>query len=338
MPSPPGRDQLTARSTLREAFARVRANGGCRGADGQTVAGFEARVEWELDSLEAALRAGTYRPLPLLRFAIPKPAGGERYLAVPTVRDRVVQTAVYALTREVFEAEFEPTSHGYRPGRGVRTAIAAVRELRDRGYRWAVDADVDDYFSSVPHDRLFERLRRLRLDPYFEELFGRWVRAEVWDGRRLWRLERGLPQGAVVSPVLANLLLDGVDELLAALGCRAVRYADDFLVLCKGPRQAAEALELTDAVLEALELDLNRAKTALVDFERGFTFLGALFVGDAVFRRLDRAAPERPPLTLPPALDLRTYLEQRAAAVEGALEPLRALDRPSERPPGPVTG
>ena len=158
-------ERLLARATLREAFARVRANGGCRGADGQTIGAFAARLETELDSLEASLWSGTYRALPLLRFAVPKAAGGERFLAVPTVRDRVAQSAAYLVSRDQFEAEFEDTSHGFRPGRSVRTAVEQIRALRDRGFRWVVDADIDDYFASVPHERLFERLARLGLPP-----------------------------------------------------------------------------------------------------------------------------------------------------------------------------
>jgi group II intron reverse transcriptase/maturase len=310
-------DDLTARPLLREAFTRVQANHGCRGVDGQTVAGFAAHLETELDGIESSLRTGCYRPLPLLRFAVPKRSGGERQLAVPTVRDRVVQSAVYLLTRDLFEAEFEESSHGFRPGRSVLTAVRQIRALRERGFHWVVDADIDDYFASIPHARLFERLRRLGLAPELRELFERWIQAEVYDGRRLWSLTRGIPQGAVVSPMLANLLLDGLDELLAACGRRAVRYADDFVVLCRTAEDAADALELTDHILEALELDLNREKTRLTSFEHGFQFLGALFVGDAVYRRLDpRPQPPWEP-HLPPPLDLRAYLELRAAAEAG---------------------
>ena len=304
-------DRLTSRGTLLEAFGRVRDNGGCRGADGITLDRFAANLEREIDSLQDRLLRRCYRPYPLLRIELPKPSGGVRYLAVPTVRDRVLQTAVFLLTRDLFEREFEDCSHAFRQGRSVRTAVRHIHELREQGYRWVVDADIDDFFDSIPHDPLLERLGRLPLEPYVRELFALWVRGEVYDGRRVVRMRKGIPQGAVTSPMLANLFLDQLDENLALFGQKVVRYADDFLVLCKEPAAAAEALELTDYLLEQLELDLNREKTVTTTFDRGFKFLGAIFVRDTVFLPLDLTKEERSPPSLPPPLDLLTYLELR---------------------------
>ncbi|MGH9363603.1 MAG: reverse transcriptase domain-containing protein, partial [Thermoanaerobaculia bacterium] len=162
------------------------------------------------------------------------------------------------------------------------------------------------------------RAARLPLDPYVLELLSLWVRAEVYDGRRVYRMRQGIPQGAVISPMLANLFLDELDENLALFGQKVVRYADDFLVLCKNPSAAVEALELTDYLLEELELELNRDKTAITSFDQGFKFLGALFVKDTVYLPLDPRKPqESPPPWLPPPLDLLGYLELREPEDEG---------------------
>lgn len=241
---------------------------------------------------------------------------------MPTVRDRVAQAAVYSLAGPRIEAELEDSSHGYRPRRSVYTAVARIRELRDHGYRWVVDADIEDFFGTIPHDRLLARVDRLGLDPpgaapTVRALLARWIRAEVYDGRTLRTLDRGIPQGAVVSPMLANLFLDELDERLAASGQRAVRYADDFLVLCRSPEAADEALELTDSILESLGLDLHRGKTSVTSFAAGFRFLGAVFLGDSVLRPFPAPRRRQPAPSLPPPLDLRTYLELAAAASGG---------------------
>ncbi|MGH9360721.1 MAG: reverse transcriptase domain-containing protein, partial [Thermoanaerobaculia bacterium] len=144
-------DQLLSRRTLHEAFGRVRENGGCPGADGVTLDRFAADLEAELDSLEDRLRRRCYRPFPLLRIELPKPTGGIRHLAVPTIRDRVLQTAVFLLTRPIFEAEFEECSHAFRQGRSVRSAVRTIHELREQGYRYVVDADIDIFFDTIPH-------------------------------------------------------------------------------------------------------------------------------------------------------------------------------------------
>ena len=312
MPSEPLLDQILDRGPLYRAFQRVWENGGCRGADGVTVGAFRDRLEWELDSIQDSLLRRAYHPVPLLRFPVPKAGGsGERFLSVPSVRDRVVQSAVYLVTRDRFEAEFEDTSYAFRKGRSVRDAVAKLRDLRDHGHRWVVDADIAGFFDRIPHAPLLEAVGRLGLGAYVEHLFELWVRAEVYDGRSLRCLEEGVPQGSVVSPMLANLFLDRLDEELAAAGLAAVRYADDFAVLCRDEAAAGEALELTDDLLEALDLDLNRDKTGIVSFEGGFRFLGALFVGESIFLPFERNKPEHQAPKLPPPLHLRSYLELR---------------------------
>lgn len=307
-------DTVLERSNLRRAFERVQANGGCRGADGMTLGRFAANLESELDRLQDRLLRRVYHPFPLLQIHVPKKSGGLRPLCVPTVRDRVAQTAVDQVVRPLFEAEFEDSSYAYRCGRSVRDAVRKVCELRDQGYRWLVDGDIDDCFGSLPHERLLSRLAHLLTDPDLFELFALWIRAEVYDGQRVFTLERGIPQGSVVSPLLANLLLDELDESLALFEQVIVRYADDFLVLCRDQSRAEGALEVTDALLDGLGLDLNRDKTAITHFGQGFKFLGALFVDDEVYLPMQRKKEPAAPRGLPPPLDLWTYLELRRAS------------------------
>lgn len=327
-------DLLTSRGTLYRAWQRVWENGGCRGADGVTLGRFRDHLEWELDSIQDSLLRHCYRPVPLLRFEVPKGDGaGPRDLAVPSVRDRVVQSAVYLVTGERFEEEMEDSSFAYRKGRSVRDAVAAIRDLRDRGYRWVLDADIVAFFDRVDHHLLFDRLHRLDLDPFVERLFHLWIEPEVYDGRSIRTLTQGIPQGAVVSPTLANLYLDQLDEELAAAGQIAVRYADDLVLLCKNEEDAAAALELTDDLLEDLALDLHPDKTHIRSFDLGFKFLGALFVGDSIFLPFAKHKEPNASPTLPPPLDLRTYLELKAvtdAPCRPSTSPSRT--RSSERP------
>jgi group II intron reverse transcriptase/maturase len=304
---------IAERSNLRRAFERVRENGGCRGADGMTVGQLAADLDREIDRLQDRLLRRCYHPFPLLQIPVPKRNGGVRRLCVPTVRDRMVQTAVDLVVRPVFEAEFEDCSFAFRQGRSVRDAVRKVCELRDHGYRWLIDADIDDCFGSIPHGRLLERLARLPLENEVLRLFELWVQTEVYDGRALTRPEQGIPQGSVVSPVLANLFLDQLDESFALFGQAVVRYADDFLLLCRNQEQAEGALEVTDALLDGLGLTLDRDKTALTSFGHGFKFLGALFVNDEVYLPFQQRKPEYEPPKLPPPLDLWTYLELRPA-------------------------
>lgn len=311
---------LTAHDNLTAAFARVQANAGCRGSDGVTVAQFAAHLEHNLRDLSNSLASRTYHPFPLLRFPVPKKSStvdgrpstvnNKRFLSVPTVRDRVAQTAAFLVTKEIFEAEFEDISHGYREGRGVKTAVWDIKEWRDKGYRYAVDADITSYFDNVPHDPLLAKLKKLISEPEILRLFEKWIRAEVYDGERIWTLDKGIPQGSVVSPALANLFLDELDETLMSFGMKLVRFADDFLILTKSEGEAQDAIEITDMLLEDMWLDLNPLKTKIVSFDHGFKFLGAIFMRDGIFVPFpQKRDKEHPPPKLPPALTLRKYLE-----------------------------
>ncbi len=309
---------------LESAWLRVYENKGCRGSDGISIERFGNTLEANLKELGQSLLCGWYHPYPLMRFPIPKRKStsmstststgmstntGMRYLSVPTVRDRVAQTAVFLATREIFEAEFEDVSHAYREGRGVRTAVYDIKEWRDKGYCFAMDADIDDYFDSVPHDILIAKLQKLIPEPEVLRLFEKWIRAEVYDGEHIWILDKGIPQGSVVSPPLANLLLDELDETLISFGMKLVRYADDFLILTKTEKAAQDAIELTDMMLEDLHLDLNPLKTKIVSFDKGFKFLGAIFLYDGIFVPFPQKREKGSLQKLPEPLTLKRYLE-----------------------------
>ena len=303
-------EKISSINTLRLAFTRVAENGGCRGSDGVTIARFARNTERSLRQLRDDLQSGRYHPFPLMRFAVPKrKAAGVRYLSVPTMRDRVAQAAAYLATKDIFEKEFEDLSHAYREGRSVLTAIQNIKKWRDAGYRYAVDADIDDYFDNVPHDLLMEKLRRLIPDAEVLRLFRKWIKAEIYDGEKIWTLEKGIPQGSVVSPVLANLFLDELDEVLISFGKKLVRYADDFLVLSKTVEEAQENIELTDMILDDLHLQLNPVKTKIVTFDQGFKFLGAIFLYDDVYLSLPKKRKKTSSVKLPPPLTLKRYLE-----------------------------
>jgi len=209
-------------------------------------------------------------------------------LAIPTVRDRVAQTAVALVITPILEVEFEEVSFGYRRGRSVEQALFKVRQYRDEGYQWVVDADLDAFFDNVDWSLLLSRFKQSIPDPDILQLIELWLRADIREGARVITPTKGIPQGASVSPVLANLYLDRFDEEMIHRGYKLVRFADDFLVLCKEQPKAEKALQLTESLLGELRLSLKLEKTRLVHFDQGFRYLGTLFL-----RTLDMPAPRK---------------------------------------------
>lgn len=309
---PPLFQQACNYDSLFLAWQRVLENHGCRGSDGLTIERYGENIESRLAALSKDLAESRYHPFPLLRFAVPKKKRASfRFLSVPAVRDRIAQAAVYLVTKELFEAEFEDTSHAYREGRGLRTAFQQIKQLYDKGYRYAVDADIDAFFDNVDHDLLMEKLQTVIQEPELIRLFRKWIKAEVYDGERIWTLEKGIPQGSVVSPILANLFLDELDETFMSFDRKVVRFADDFLVLSKSESEADENIELTNMILDELHLDLNPVKTTIVSFERGFRFLGTIFLGRDVYWPEWQKNERSYEVNLPLALNLKSYLELR---------------------------
>ncbi len=246
-----------------------------------------------------------YYPLPLLKILVDKGNGESRALLIPTVRDRVVQSTVLQHIEPVFEKEFEQCSYAYRKGRSVKQAVYQIKEYRDKGYTWVVDADIDAYFDSIDHGLLLDKVKGIVKGPDILKLIEMWVKAEVWDGKSISRLTRGIPQGSPISPVLANLFLDQLDEELLSRGLKYVRFADDFIILCKSSEKAREALQITDEILDCLLLELDEAN--IVSFDQGFKYLGVCFVRSMIFVPYDRPKREKKVLYFPPPLNMREY-------------------------------
>lgn len=286
--------QALAEPALYAAWQKVEANGGMAGVDGVTIESYSAKLFGRLITLKKDLEQGRYVPMPLLEFPIPKDNGKIRYLAVPTVRDRVIQTAVARVLGPKLDAQFEDPSYGYRPGRSVQQAIARVADYRDQGYQWVVDADITTFFDNIDHDILMAKLAQaVPDDDSLWPLIRMWLAAVVQpamaEQSRL--LTKGVPQGSPLSPLLANLYLDGFDEAIIDASLRLVRFADDFLILCRQREDAEDALELTETVLQQLKLKLNPEKTQITHFEQGIQFLGVRFIKDLMTAEDPDAAP-----------------------------------------------
>jgi RNA-directed DNA polymerase len=222
-------DKTYAPANLRSAFDKVWRNGGSAGADGQTVRHFERNAEAELARLHEQLRAGTYRPQPVRRAWIAKPGSREqRPLGIPAVRDRIAQGALRQVLEPIFETDFAEHSYGFRPGRGAKDALRRVDTLLKAGHVWVVDADLKSYFDTIPHDRLRALIRARVADGRVLALVESFLRAGVLEEAKGWQpTERGTPQGGVISPLLANLYLNPLDQQMAQAGYEMVRYADD---------------------------------------------------------------------------------------------------------------
>jgi len=274
-------DKVTPVTTLAAAFRQVAANRGAAGVDHVTVAMYEGRLDEGLRRLSERLREGTYRPQAIRRHHIPKPGSQEtRPLGIPTVQDRVVQTALRMVLEPIFEREFAEHSYGFRPGRGCKDALRRVDELLKAGYTSIIDADLKSYFDTIPHDRLLEMIRQKVSDGRVLALIEAFLKQGVLDGLHEWTPETGSPQGAVVSPLLSNIYLDPLDHLMAREGFAMVRYADDFMILCRSPEEAAAALTLVRRWTAEAGLTLHPTKTRIVDAsEEGFDFLGYRFEG-----------------------------------------------------------
>lgn len=266
---------------LQSATEQVLRHKGGAGVDGRTCEEYRRCVPERLPRLQAHLKIGSYTPPPVKRVWIPKLGSKElRPLGIPTVEDRVVQTAVRNVIEPIFENVFAEHSYGFRPGRGAKDALRRVDQLLKAGKTWVVDADLKAYFDSIPQDRLMEAVAEHIADGAVLEMIQKMLRQGVLESGKGWKpTEAGTPQGAVVSPLLANIYLNPLDHLMAKAGREMVRYADDFVVLCECREEAEEALAQLRQWVEAAGLTLHPTKTRIVDASQkgGFDFLGYHF-------------------------------------------------------------
>jgi RNA-directed DNA polymerase len=274
-------DKVYEPKNLQSGFWKVWRNAGSAGIDGQSVRSFEAKEEQQLLRLAEELRTGAYRPAAVKRVWIPKPGSQEkRPLGIPVVRDRVVQAALRNVIEPIFERDFAAQSYGFRPGRGTREALRRVEELLKEGNCWVVDADIKGYFDSIPHNKLMEKIGKKISDGRVMSLIESYLKAGVMETGKGWEATpEGTPQGGVISPLLANIYLDDLDWELIRAGLQMVRYADDFVILCRTEKEAHKALELISQWMNQAQLRLHPEKTKIVDASQrgGFDFLGYHF-------------------------------------------------------------
>jgi RNA-directed DNA polymerase len=274
-------DKVFAERNLWAAFQQVAKNDGAAGVDHVSVDEFARQVPENLWQLSDSLKEGDYHPQAIRRVHIPKPSSNEtRPLGIPTVRDRIVQAAVVNVLEPIFERDFAEHSYGFRPRRGCKDALRRVDSLLKAGYTHVVDADLKGYFDSIPHDRLLSRLGTKIADGRVLSLIAAFLQAGILDGVKEWTPESGAPQGAVLSPLLSNLYLDPLDHRIAAAGFEMVRYADDFVILCRSREDAERALAAVQAWVTDNGLHLHPTKTRIVDSQtESFAFLGYEFRG-----------------------------------------------------------
>lgn len=273
-------DKLTRPATLEAAWRKVARNKGSAGVDGQSIERFALGAERYLHELRSSLKDASYRPQPVKRVEIPKGDGKTRPLGIPAVKDRVVQTALKMVIEPIFEVQFRPGSHGFRPGRHCKEALRDVDRLVKEGHTWVVDADLASYFDTIPRDRLMALVEGSISDGRVLALIEAFLRQDIMKGMERWQPTSGTPQGAVISPLLANLYLHPLDCLMERSGRQMVRYADDFVILCRTQAEAQTALRDVQAWAAENGLTLHPDKTRIGDCRQpgqGFEFLGYRF-------------------------------------------------------------
>ena len=270
-------ERVFSRDNLFEALARVQRNGGAPGVDGMTVEELPDHLRSHWRSIRAKLDAGTYQPSPVKQVEIPKPDGGVRVLGIPTVLDRLIQTAIHQVLSPVFEPMFSDHSYGFRPGRSAHDAVKAAQAHLQDGFLWVVDIDLERFFDTVNHDRLMARLKDTIRDNRVLRLIHAYLKAGVLADGLVSENEEGTPQGGPLSPLLSNIVLTELDRKLEERGLRFVRYADDCNIYVKSQRAAQRVMSSTQTFIEKrLRLKVNQSKSA-IDKATKRKFLGFSF-------------------------------------------------------------
>ena len=281
-------DKVYSLKTLNIAWEQVKSNKGSAGIDKVSIEKFELKAEIYLKELEQSLKEHSYNPQPVKRVYIPKAGGKKRPLGIPVVKDRIVQTAIKMVIEPIFENEFLDSSYGFRPNRGCKDALREVDNLLKDGYSWVLDADLQSYFDTIPHNNLMRLLEEKISDQSLLNLVQKYLKQNIIDGVKNWIPIAGTPQGAVLSPLLANIYLHPMDVMLTNLGLKVVRYADDFVILSKTEQEAKMALEKVKEWVNKFGLTLHPDKThignALIKGQ-GFEFLGYRFEAGKRFVR-----------------------------------------------------
>lgn len=285
--------QVTDVAVLRSAFVRVQANRGCAGIDGETIDEFAVHLDENLLVLQCDLRSSSYQPSPLRSSRFPKKTGGHRCLAIPTIRDRVVQTAACLVLTPLFDQCFKDCSFGYREGYSVEMAVQRIVDLRNEGFCWVLDGDIRSFFDKVNHELLLCEIRKIIADENLIRLVQQWLVVAVENSGKTKLKKIGLAQGSPISPLLSNLYLNRLDHAIDNEVHPLVRFADDFVILTRDRETCQSAIALTSEVLSGLKLSLNRTKTRLTSFGEGFDFLGYHFSNSSVRRREDAGQKEQ---------------------------------------------
>src|SRR5881296_3252704 len=269
-------DKVYQRKNLEMAWETVKANRGSGGVDGQSLDGFAAQHEQQLDRLQSELKEDTYQPQPVRQVQIPKAGkpGEFRMLGVPTIFDRVCQQALLNRLEPIFEPVFDEANFGYRRGRSTKDAMRKVWKEIQSGREWIVDADLKDFFGSVDHAKLLTLIAQRVADGRVLRLIKAMLKAGSYGKGQLFPSERGTPQGSVVSPVLSNILLTPFDREMRLRGYQLTRYADDWVVTCKSAAEARAAVAAAGRILKQLGVELHPQKTRIVHVQHGFEFLG----------------------------------------------------------------
>ena len=271
------------RANFEQAWIKVRNKKGCAGIDEETLEDFAEKLDFNLDHLRKLVASNNYQSSPLKQVYIPKNKGKLRELRIPTIRDRIVQQALLNILVPIVEPHFSDCSFAYRPNLSIVKAVERIAYWRDRGYQWILDADIVKFFDSIDRQILLSELRRYVDDAGILYLIKSWISADILTKQGLLQVTRkGIPQGAVVSPLLANIYLNQFDLAFQDKDIKLIRYADDFLVLGKSRDRILQAYTEVVKLLHSINLVIHTDKTQITNFDRGFRFLGHGFYGNSI--------------------------------------------------------